>query len=59
MQAMIDLYEATFDSKWLDFAIKLQGIQDALFLDGEKGGYFATQQGDEQIALRLKDDHVS
>jgi len=57
IQAMIDLYEATFDTKWLDFALKLQGIQDDLFHDGEKGGYFATQQGDPHIVLRLKDDH--
>merc|ERR1719391_1426700 len=57
VQAMIDLYQATLDSSWIDFAVKLQEIQDELFLDKDKGGYFASREGDPQIVLRLKDDH--
>jgi len=57
VQAMIDLYEATFDAKWLELAVKLQGTQDNLFLDKQNGGYFATREGDSQIIARLKDDH--
>ncbi|XP_023343873.1 spermatogenesis-associated protein 20 [Eurytemora carolleeae] len=37
IQGMLDLYEATFDNEWLNFAVKLQDIQDSLFLDQEQG----------------------
>ena len=34
---MIDLYEATFDTKWLDFALKLQvgdKVWDVVYSEG-------------------------
>ena len=54
--AMLDLYRLTLDEKWLAHAKELQEIQDELFLDEEKGGYFTSREGDEEIVLRLKDD---
>ena len=54
--AMLDLYRLTLDEKWLAHAKELQEIQDQLFLDKEKGGYFTSREGDEEIVLRLKDD---
>ena len=54
--AMLDLYRLTLDEKWLAYAKELQEIQDELFLDKEKGGYFTSREGDEEIVLRLKDD---
>ena len=54
--AMLDLYRLTLDEKWLAHAKELQEIQDELFLDKEKGGYFTSREGDEEIVLRLKDD---
>ena len=54
--AMLDLYRLTLDEKWLANAKELQEIQDELFLDKEKGGYFTSREGDEDIVLRLKDD---
>jgi len=57
IQGMLDLYTATFETKWLKFALKLQEIQDCKFLDREKGGYYATEAGDQEIVVRLKDDH--
>ena len=56
VQAMLDLYTATLDEDWLELAKRLQETQDSLFLDKEKGGYFASREGDPEIILRLKDD---
>jgi len=56
VQAFLDLYTATFDEEWLLLAVDIQKIQDELFLDADKGGYFASQAGDPEIVLRLKDD---
>merc|ERR1712126_21400 len=39
-----------------DLARKLQDVQDRLFLDRDKGGYFSSKEGDPEIVLRLKDD---
>jgi len=57
VQALLDVYAATLDSKWLENAIKFQKLQDDLFLDKEIGGYFGAEEGAEDIIIRLKDDH--
>ncbi|XP_046422311.1 spermatogenesis-associated protein 20 isoform X1 [Neodiprion fabricii] len=57
VQGLLDLYEATLDTHWLEFAEKLQDIQDNLFWDPVAGGYFATTEEDRTAILRLKDDH--
>jgi len=36
----------------------VQDKQDQLFLDRERGGYFTSQEGDEFIVIRLKEDQV-
>jgi len=59
IQGLIDLYEASFDTEWLKFAIKLQQTQDRLFLDEKNGGYFSTSGKDKNIVLRMKDDNDS
>lgn len=56
VEAMLDLYRLTLDDTWLAHAQDLQEVQDELFLDKEKGGYFISREGDEEIVLRLKDD---
>ena len=56
VQALLDLYSATFDEIWLRQAVSVQKTQDDLFLDKDQGGYFTSREGDEQIVLRLKDD---
>jgi len=56
IQSLLDLYQATLDVTWLEFAHRLQTKQDELFLDRDGGGYFSSQEGDEEIVLRLKDD---
>src|SRR5438067_312644 len=59
IQGLLDLYEASFDTGWLKFALELQGQMDALFWDNESGGYFTVTGHDSNILLRLKEDNDS
>ncbi|MEY2497699.1 MAG: hypothetical protein QOD12_1255 [Verrucomicrobiota bacterium] len=59
IQGLLDLYEASFDVRWLRFAIELQETQDRLFLDEELGGYFSGTGKDASILLRLKENNDS
>ncbi|MEJ1973631.1 MAG: thioredoxin domain-containing protein [Lacunisphaera sp.] len=57
IQGLLDLYEAGFDIRWLQWAARLQRRMDELFWDAERGGYFSTRAGDPAVILRLKDDY--
>jgi uncharacterized protein YyaL (SSP411 family) len=59
IQGLLDLYEASFDVRWLQFAIELQETQDRLFFDQERGGYFSGTGKDASILLRMKEDNDS
>src|SRR5437016_2391375 len=59
IQGALDLYEASFEVKWLKFAIELQETQDRLFFDEKAGGYFSTSGKDKSVVLRMKDDNDS
>jgi uncharacterized protein YyaL (SSP411 family) len=59
IQALLDLYEASFDIGWLRWAVELQETQDRLFFDNERGGYFTGAGNDPSILLRLKEDNDS
>ncbi|CZT20044.1 related to DUF255 domain protein [Ramularia collo-cygni] len=52
---LLDLYEATWDSQWLEFADKLQQTQIKLFWDEEKYGFFSTPANQPDILIRVKD----
>jgi uncharacterized protein YyaL (SSP411 family) len=54
--AALDLYEATGEIEWLQWAVELQGTLDELFLDKENGGYFSARGGDASIVVRMKED---
>ncbi|MCC6415226.1 MAG: thioredoxin domain-containing protein, partial [Opitutaceae bacterium] len=54
---LLDLYEATFDDRWLQWADRLQQTMDERFLDGQVGGYFNSAADDASIVLRLKEDY--
>jgi uncharacterized protein YyaL (SSP411 family) len=56
VQGLLDLYETTFDTRWLAWAVQLQEKQNELFYDSEAGGYFANGVGDASVLLRLKQD---
>jgi uncharacterized protein YyaL (SSP411 family) len=57
IQALLDLYEAAFDLRWLKWAEQLQRTLDARFWDAEAGGYFTSQAADPHIVLRLKESY--
>jgi uncharacterized protein YyaL (SSP411 family) len=59
IQGLLDLYEASFETGWLAFALELQLQMDALFWDNERGGYFTVTGRDTNILLRLKEDNDS
>jgi uncharacterized protein YyaL (SSP411 family) len=53
---LLDLYEATFDARWLREAIALQGVLDEHFAD-PRGGYFLTADDHETLLTREKPDY--
>ncbi|KAI8979591.1 hypothetical protein BDF20DRAFT_870526 [Mycotypha africana] len=55
IQALIDLYEATFEERWLEWASILQEKQDELFFDTEGGGYFNTSK-DKAVLINMKEE---
>jgi len=59
IQGLLDLYEASFDVAWLEFAIEVQQTMDRLFWDEQGGGYFSTSGADKTVFLRMKDDNDS
>jgi uncharacterized protein YyaL (SSP411 family) len=57
IQGLLDLFEATGESSWLDAAIGLQAELDRHFLDTEAGGYFMTAGDGEKLLVREKPVH--
>ena len=57
VQAWLDLYEATFDTAWLDRARGLQRAMDDQFWDPAAGGYFNSAAGAPDVVVRLKEDY--
>uniref|UniRef100_A0A8D0H399 Spermatosis associated 20 n=1 Tax=Sphenodon punctatus TaxID=8508 RepID=A0A8D0H399_SPHPU len=56
IQALFDLYEASLNPSWLEWAVQLQHKQDELFWDAKGFAYYSSQAGDSSLLLRLKDD---
>ncbi len=57
VQGLLDLYEATFEIRWLQWADWLQTKMDELFWDEAGGGYFNSAAWDTSLVLRLKEDY--
>ncbi len=57
IQGLLDLSEATFELRWLEWAEQLQGAMDTRFWDETGGGYFNSRADDAAIVLRLKEDY--
>jgi uncharacterized protein len=53
-QGLLDLYETTFDLRWLREAVALQAALDAHFRDVKGGGYFLTPDDAEKVFAREK-----
>jgi uncharacterized protein YyaL (SSP411 family) len=56
-QALIDLYDAQFDLRHLELAVKLIETQIQRFEDRENGGFFNTAADDAHLVMRLKEDY--
>ncbi len=55
LEALITLYETTFDPRWYRDAATLADTIIARFSDGERGGFFTTGDDHEQSFPRRKD----
>jgi uncharacterized protein YyaL (SSP411 family) len=59
VEALLTLYESTFDVRWFDAARETADRMIERFADAERGGFFTTSNDHEQLIARSKDidDH--
>jgi uncharacterized protein len=55
LEALLDLYEATFEARWFTEARALADTILARFADEAQGGFFSTSSDHEQLIARRKD----
>jgi len=55
-QGLIDLYEATFDFKYLEAATAITGKQRDI-LEAEAGGFYSSAHEDASRLMRIRDDY--
>ena len=55
VDALISLYEATFDARWVQEARRIADVMLDQFTDEERGGFFDTGKDHEQLVSRPKD----
>ncbi|HWC86986.1 MAG TPA: thioredoxin domain-containing protein [Solirubrobacteraceae bacterium] len=55
LEALLTLYEATFDSRWYAEAVAVADQITEHFADDEHGGFFTTADDHERLAARRKD----
>ena len=55
--ALVDLYETTFDVSHIQFAEQLATRLLQLFEDQNEGGFFASAEGDASLLLRIKEEY--
>lgn len=55
IEALLTLYETTFESPWLDTASELADQMIKLFYDHENGGFFFTSTTTQQLIARRKE----
>ncbi|HET7827022.1 MAG TPA: thioredoxin domain-containing protein [Anaeromyxobacter sp.] len=56
-QGLLDLYEATFDARWLEAALDVSGRLEALFGDPRGGAWFTTAEDHERLLARERPTH--
>ena len=59
LEALLTLYEASFEQRWFDEAEALAATMAARFEDPERGGFFSTSSDHEELIARRKEigDH--
>src|SRR5581483_1051216 len=59
VDALVALYEATFESRWIEAAAKLADVMVDQFWDESEGGFYYTGKHHETLIARTKDPHDS
>jgi len=54
---LLELFQASGDAAWLEWALALQAEQDTKFWDEKDAGWFSTTGEDPTVLLRLKEDY--
>ena len=54
---LLELFQATGEPRWLEWALTLQARMDELFWDPIAGGWFSTTGDDPSVLLRLKETY--
>jgi uncharacterized protein YyaL (SSP411 family) len=59
LEALLTLYESTFEVRWFDEAVTVAQAMVERFADDEQGGFFTTSADHEELIARRKDldDH--
>ena len=57
VQGLLDLYEAQFDRRHLELAVRLTEKQQELFEDTASGAFFSSAADDHRLVLRVKEDY--
>ena len=52
---LLELWEASFELKYLEWALKLNGQMARRFYDSARGGFFLTEEGQEELIFRAKE----
>ncbi|MFL5241303.1 MAG: thioredoxin domain-containing protein [Gemmataceae bacterium] len=55
INALVTLYEATFEPRWIEAALDLSNVMVNQFWDSSKGGFFYTGRVHETLIVRTKD----
>ena len=55
IEALLDLYEATFETRYFAEAVGLQGAFEERFSEGPDGGYFLSAAGHDGLILRPRE----
>jgi uncharacterized protein YyaL (SSP411 family) len=55
IDGLVELYQATFEARWLETAVELAGQMMARFADAEGGGFYYTPADHETLIARSKD----
>jgi len=55
IEGLLELFEATFETRWLNHAAALNAVLSAHYWDDSAGGYFLTAADHEQLLARTKD----
>jgi uncharacterized protein YyaL (SSP411 family) len=55
LDALITLYESTFEPRWYEEAVALADILIDRFEDSERGGFFTTAKDRDELPIRRKD----